>query len=79
MGALSLTASKAVQRRHFGPLIPGVVHAPYPYCYRCPFGREPETCAVECVKHIEDTLLKTIAPPEETAAIVLEPVQGEGG
>jgi 4-aminobutyrate aminotransferase len=61
MGALSLTASKAVQRRHFGPLIPGVVHAPCPYCYRCPFGREPATCAVE------------------TAAIVLEPVQGEGG
>ena len=79
LGALSLTASKAVQRRHFGPLIPGVVHAPYPYCYRCPFGREPESCAVECVKHIEDTLLKTISPAEETAAIVVEPVQGEGG
>ena len=79
LGALSLTASKAVQRRHFGPLIPGVMHAPYPYCYRCPFGRQPEGCAVECVKHIEDTLLKTIAPAEETAAIVLEPVQGEGG
>jgi 4-aminobutyrate aminotransferase len=79
MGALSLTARKAVQRAGFGPLIPGVVHAPYPYCYRCPFGREPEGCAVECVKHIEDTLLKTIAPPEETAAIVVEPVQGEGG
>jgi 4-aminobutyrate aminotransferase len=79
MGALSLTARKAVQRAGFGPLIPGVVHAPYPYCYRCPFGREPESCAVECVKHIEDTLLKTIAPPEETAAIVVEPVQGEGG
>jgi len=79
LGALSLTASKAVQRRHFGPLIPGVVHAPYPYCYRCPFGRQPEGCAVECVKHIEDTLLKTIAPAEETAAIVIEPVQGEGG
>ena len=79
LGALSLTASKAVQRRHFGPLIPGVVHAPYPYCYRCPFGREPGSCAVECVKHIEDTLLKTISPAEETAAIVVEPVQGEGG
>jgi 4-aminobutyrate aminotransferase len=79
MGALSLTARKAVQRAGFGPLIPGVVHAPYPYCYRCPFGRQPETCAVECVKHIEDTLLKTIAPAEETAAIVVEPVQGEGG
>jgi 4-aminobutyrate aminotransferase len=79
MGALSLTARKAVQRGHFGPLVPGVVHAPYPYCYRCPFGKEPEGCAVECVQHIENTLLKTIAPADETAAIVVEPVQGEGG
>ena len=79
MGALSLTSRKAVQRAGFGPLIPGVVHAPYPYCYRCPYGQKPETCAVECVKHIEDTLLKTICPAEETAAIVVEPVQGEGG
>ncbi len=79
MGALSLTARKAVQRAGFGPLVPGVVHAPYPYCYRCPYGRRPETCAVECVKFIEDTLLKTVAPAEETAAIVVEPVQGEGG
>jgi len=79
MGALSLTARKGVQRAGFGPLVPGVVHAPYPYCYRCPFGKEPDTCAVECVKHIEDTLLKTIAPPQETAAIVVEVVQGEGG
>ena len=78
LGALALTARKAVQRRGFGPLMPGVVHAPYPYCYRCPFGKEPESCAVECVGHIE-TLLKTIAPAEETAAIVVEPVQGEGG
>jgi 4-aminobutyrate aminotransferase len=79
MGALSLTARKTVQRAGFGPLVPGVVHAPYPYCYRCPFGKEPEGCAVECVKFIEDTLLKTIAPAAETAAIVVEPVQGEGG
>ena len=79
MGALSLTSRKAVQRARFGPLIPGVIHAPYPYCYRCPYGQTPDSCAVECVKHIEDTLLKTIAPAEETAAIVVEPVQGEGG
>jgi 4-aminobutyrate aminotransferase len=79
MGALSLTSRKAVQRAGFGPLVPGVVHAPYPYCYRCPYGQQPDTCAVECVKHIEDTLLKTISPAEETAAIVVEPVQGEGG
>jgi 4-aminobutyrate aminotransferase len=79
LGALSLTASKAVQRRGFGPLLPGVTHAPYPYCYRCPFGRQPDSCATECVKYIEETLLKTIAPADEVAAIVLEPVQGEGG
>jgi 4-aminobutyrate aminotransferase len=79
MGALSLTARKATQRAHFGPMLPGVSHAPYPYCYRCPFGKEPEGCAVECVKFIEDTLLKTVSPADETAAIVFEPVQGEGG
>jgi 4-aminobutyrate aminotransferase len=79
MGALSLTARKAVQRRGFGPLVPGVIHAPYPNCYRCPFGQTPENCAVECARFIEDQLLKTIAPPEEVAAVVIEPVQGEGG
>ena len=79
MGALALTARKAVQRAGFGPLIPGVVHAPYPNCYRCPFGQRPENCAVECAGFIENTILKTVAPAEETAAIVLEPVQGEGG
>jgi 4-aminobutyrate aminotransferase len=79
MGALSLTARKAVQRRGFGPLIPGVIHAPYPYCYRCPFGQTPANCAVECARYIEDTLLTTIAPADEVAAIVIEPVQGEGG
>ncbi|HUK19299.1 MAG TPA: acetyl ornithine aminotransferase family protein [Bryobacteraceae bacterium] len=79
MGALSLTARKAVQRAGFGPMMPGVTHAPYPNCYRCPFGREPDGCAVECVGFIENTLLKTVSPAEETAAIVVEPVQGEGG
>ena len=79
MGALSLTARKAVQRDGFGPLVPGVLHAPYPYCYRCPYGKEPDTCAVECVKFIEETLLRTVAPADEVAAIAVEPVQGEGG
>jgi 4-aminobutyrate aminotransferase len=79
MGALSLTGRKAVQRRGFGPLVPGVIHAPYPNCYRCPFGQTPANCAVECAKFIEDTLLKTIAPPDEVAAMVIEPIQGEGG
>src|SRR5882724_669868 len=79
MGALSLTASKAVQRRGFGPLVPGVHHTPYAYCYRCAYGKTPDTCGVECATVIEDQLVKTIAPADEVAAIVLEPVQGEGG
>lgn len=79
MGALSLTASKAVQRHRFSPLVPGVTHIPFAYCYRCAYGRQPETCAVDCVRVIEDRLFKTILPAGEVAAIVLEPIQGEGG
>ncbi len=79
MGALSLTARKATQRAGFGPMLPGVVHAPYPYCYRSPSGRQPDSCVAECIAFIEDTLFKTIAPPEEVAAFVVEPIQGEGG
>jgi 4-aminobutyrate aminotransferase len=79
MGSLSLTASKSVQRRGFAPLMPGVTHIPYAYCYRCAYGKTPDSCAVECAKVIEDQLVKTILPADEVAAIVLEPVQGEGG
>jgi 4-aminobutyrate aminotransferase len=78
MGALSLTGSKAVQRKGFGPMLP-VQHVPYAYCYRCAYGQHPDTCHVECVKVIEDRLFKTILPAEEVAAIVVEPIQGEGG
>lgn len=78
MGSLSLTGSKVVQRKGFGPMLP-VHHIPYAYCYRCAYGKHPDTCSVECVKVIEDQLFKTILPAEEVAAIVVEPVQGEGG
>jgi 4-aminobutyrate aminotransferase len=78
MGALSLTGSKVVQRRGFHPPLP-VHHIPYAYCYRCPYGKQPSTCNVECVKVLEDQLFKTILPAEEVAAIVVEPIQGEGG
>jgi len=79
MGALSLTASKPVQRRGFGPLIPGVYHVPYAYCYRCAYGKEPSTCAVECATVLERELFRTVVPAQEVAAIVVEPIQGEGG
>jgi 4-aminobutyrate aminotransferase len=78
MGALSLTGSKVVQRRGFHPSLP-VHHIPYAYCYRCAYGKEPATCQVECVKVLEERLFQTILPAEEVAAIVVEPIQGEGG
>ena len=79
MGALALTASKPQQRRRFAPLMPGVEHAPFPNLYRRPEGMTPVQYALETARWIEDRLFKTKVPPEEVAAIFVEPVQGEGG
>jgi 4-aminobutyrate aminotransferase len=81
MGALSLTASKPQQKRRFAPFMPGVTHVRYPYAYRgCSGGpQEEEAFALGCARYIEDKLFKTMLPPEEVAAIILEPIQGEGG
>ena len=81
MGALSLTASKPQQRRRFGPFMPGVTHVRFPYAYRgCSGGpQEEESFALGCARYIEDKLFKTQLPPEEVAAIFIEPIQGESG
>ena len=79
MGSLSLTASKLTQRRGFGPLVPGTFHAPYANCYRCPVGLKPETCAAECLRFIEEQLFVHLVSPDEVAAVMVEPIQGEGG
>lgn len=79
MGALSLTASKTVQKKHYYPLVPGITHIPYAYCYRCPYNLCYPQCGLECVHWVEDTLFRTTIPPEEVAAIFVEPIQGEGG
>jgi 4-aminobutyrate aminotransferase len=79
MGALSLTGSKVVQRKGFGPLVPGVYHAQFPDPYRRPEGMTADDHAVSCVRFIEDELFRTIVPAEEVAGIVVEPIQGEGG
>lgn len=79
MGALSLTASKTIQRKSYIPLVPGVVHVPYAYCYRCDYNLTYPGCRVSCVDWIKDVLFRSSVPPEEVAAIFVEPIQGEGG
>jgi 4-aminobutyrate aminotransferase len=79
MGSLALTGSKSVQKKGFFPIVQGAHHVPYAYCYRCAYGKTPDSCGVECVKAIEETLFRHTLPAEEVAAIVVEPVQGEGG
>lgn len=71
-GALTLTASKSVQHAGFGPLLPGVYHVPYPSA--SPGGPTTD----ETFERL-DQLFLTIAPPDEFAAVFVEPVQGEGG
>ena len=78
-GTLALTASKAKQRAGFFPMMPGTVHVPYAYCYRCPYKLTYPSCDLYCANIIEDAYLKTVAPPEDVAGIFVEPVQGEGG
>jgi len=79
LGALSLTASKAVQRKGFGALLGGVFHMPYPNSYRCPYGNPSPCTCVESATFLEREIFKRLVSPEEVAAIFIEPIQGEGG
>src|SRR3989440_498896 len=82
LGSLSLTSSKAAQRVGFKRQVLDVVHMPFPNEYRNPFNAEDcgDGGVVQgAVNWIENRLFKTTTPPEEVAAIVVEPVQGEGG
>ncbi len=79
MGSLSLTASKNTQRKNFGTLLSGVEHIPYPYAYRCALGHGNETCGGEIIELLEQQIFKRLFAPEDVAAIIVEPIQGEGG
>ena len=78
-GAVSLTASKVVQKERFFPLMPGVSHVPFAYCYRCPYKMEHPSCDLWCVKIIEEVYFQQLIPPAQVAALFMESVQGEGG
>jgi 4-aminobutyrate aminotransferase len=74
-GAMSLSASKLVHRKRFGPLVPHMHHVPFPRDHQnC---KLPATC--DCIEIINETVFKRTAPPDEVAAIFVEPIQGEGG
>jgi 4-aminobutyrate aminotransferase len=79
LGARAVSSSKYIQRKGFGPMMPGVYHAPYANCYRCPLGLRPESCASECLNYLEDQILVHLVSPDEVAAVLVEPIQGEGG
>ncbi len=78
-GSVSLTASKARYHAGFGPLLPGVLHAPYGYCHRCPLNLSYPDCELATVDYLEQTLFRYEVDPGEVAAVIVEPILGEGG
>ncbi|HTW56114.1 MAG TPA: acetyl ornithine aminotransferase family protein [Thermoplasmata archaeon] len=79
MGALSMTASKPVQRARYLPYVGGGHHIPAPYCYRCPYKLEYPSCDLYCAKILKELYFQTAIPPDDVAAFLAEPVMGEGG
>jgi diaminobutyrate-2-oxoglutarate transaminase len=77
-GALSLTSSRHF-REPFLPLAPEVHFVPYAYCYRCPFNRNPDKCDLECAQYLDHVLEDPHSGVGKPAAIIVEPMQGEGG
>lgn len=78
MGALSLMGRKN-QREGLPVLVPGAHHIPYPYPYRSPFGQDPETCVEGTIRYLEEQLGNPASGWGEVAAVIVEPVQGNGG
>jgi len=78
IGTLSMIADRSENRRFTQPLIPGVVHVPYPYCFRCPFAQSYPDCGLVCIDHIQ-YVLDTLAHPDDVAAIFLETIQQVAG
>jgi 4-aminobutyrate aminotransferase len=68
------------QYRHgYGPLMPYVIHVPYAYCYRCCFGLEYPSCDLQCAKYVDYVLNTPYTAADDVAALIIEPLQGEGG
>jgi diaminobutyrate-2-oxoglutarate transaminase len=77
-GALSVTAHLH-HKKHLPSMVPGVHFMPYCYCYRCQFDKQPDSCNLECARYLRGVMENPCSGIEEPAAIILEPIQGEGG
>jgi 4-aminobutyrate aminotransferase len=66
-------------RHGWGPLIAGVQHVPYAYCYRCPFNMTYPNCDVQCGKYVDYVLNTPYTAADDVAAVIIESQQGEGG
>lgn len=75
-GVMSM-AGKMGTKKRFGPLMPGCIYAPYPYCFRCPFKKKPETCGLFCLEFL-DTVV-SVESTGDLAALIIEPYQGGAG
>ncbi len=79
MGANAFMGCKVVQRERYFPMMTGVWQLPYAYCYRCAYHEKYPACDIWCARIIEEVYFKQLVAPEEVAAILVEPIQGEGG
>lgn len=75
---MTLTSKVKPYKLGFGPFAPEIYHMPYAYCYRCPFGLEYPKCGVSCADYLKEFFIGHV-PAESTAAILVEPIIGEGG
>lgn len=75
---MTLTSKVKPYKLGFGPFAPETYRMPYAYCYRCPFGLKHPECKVACAEHLEEFFISHVAA-EKTAAVIVEPIQGEGG
>ncbi len=78
IGAASITGSNSKYRKNQEPLLPSVYFAPYPTCYRCVYNQTEDKCSLDCLQELQRTFDYLIAP-ENVAAVIFEPVMGEGG
>ena len=79
IGAVTFTTTNLASRRGFSPLYPICHFVPYPYCFRCLFDKEYPSCGLYCMNYLTEVMFKKVVPPDETAFILVEPIQGSGG